>query len=157
MKKILVVYYSLHGNTKKVAKAIAKSFNADVEVIVDKKDRSMLINWFMSASNEELRTSTKIETSIKNPADYKLVIIGSPIWEGIVPAIKEYLKTNRSKFKKVAFFSTFGASAENAFYQMETIINKKPLATLEIQDRQVKNREYKIKVKKFCSEIKRGL
>lgn len=157
MKKILVVYYSLQGNTKKVAKAIAKSLNADVELIVDKKDRSRLVNWFMSASNEELRTPTKINPPVKNPADYKLVIVGSPIWDGVVPSVKEYLKINKSKFNKVAFFATFGASAEDAFYQMSEIINKKPVATLEVQDRQVKMKEYKDKVKKFCGEVRKGL
>jgi len=157
MKKILVVYYSLQGHTKKVAKALAKSLNADIEGIKDTKDRSNLVNWFVSASNEELRTPTKIKVPKKNPADYKLVVVGSPIWDGIVPAVKEYLKMNKSKFKKVAFFTTFSASAEDAFYQMQKLIHKKPIATLGIQDREIELRKYKDYVKRFCGEIKRKL
>jgi len=155
--KTLIVYYSRYGNTKKIAHAISKNFHSNIEEIQDMKDRSKLVNWFMSASNEELKTPTKIKTPEKNPSDYNLVIIGTPIWDGITPAIKEYLKMYKSKFKKVAFFSTFGASADDAFYKMEKIINKKPIATLGVQDRQITKKEYKNRVKEFCAEIKKNL
>jgi flavodoxin len=152
--KFLVVYYSRHGSTEKVAKKIAKSLKADIEKIEDKKDRSKLVNWFMSASNEELKTPTKIEETNFDTKDYDLVIIGTPIWDGITPPVKEYLKQNKSKLKKVAFFSTFGASAEDAFYQMEKVINKKPIATLELQDREILLKKDSKRIKEFLNEIK---
>ena len=108
MGKILVVFYSLKGHTKKVGSEVAKLLKADIEEIKDLKDRSRIISWQTSAFDEELRTPTRIQKSEKNTLDYDLVIIGTPIWEGIVPGVKEYL--SRNKFKKVAFFSTFDAA-----------------------------------------------
>jgi len=150
--KILVTFYSRHGHTKKVGEKIAKILGADIEEIIDKKDRNRLVSWFASAFDEELRTPTKILPLKKNPSNYNLVIIGTPIWSGIAPPIETYLSKN--KFKKVAFFATFGASAENAFYIMEKL-SKKPLAILELQDRQIEIGEHKKLIKNFCRTIKK--
>lgn len=120
--KILVAFYSRHGHTKKVGTKMAKTLKADVEEIVDTKDRSILISWEKSSFNEELRTPTKIEKSKYNPSEYDLVIIGTPIWDGISPPVKSYLSKN--KFKQVAFFSTFSAAAEDVFCVMEELSKK---------------------------------
>ncbi len=153
--KSLVVFYSRHGHAKKIAEKVAKILKADVEELQDTKDRSMLATWFASAFDEELRTPTKIKTPTKDPSKYDLVIIGTPIWDGIVPPIRAYLEMNKNKFKKVAFFSTFHASAEDAFYVMSGITGKKPIAILEVQDRQVMIGEDKPLINEFCREIKR--
>lgn len=149
--KTLVVYYSRHGHTRKVAESIARALNAEKEEIVDKKDRKHLATWFLNAFDEELRTPTKIEKVEHNPKDFDLVVIGTPIWDGITPPVKKYLALN--KFNKVAFFITFGASAENAAYVMSKIVNKKPLAVLELQDREIRLGAEK-KIKEFCRTLK---
>ncbi len=152
--KILVTYYSRHGHTLTVAKKIAKQLDAEMEAIIDKKDRHSLKTWFLSAFNEELRTPTQIERVKNNPFDFDLVIIGTPIWDGITPPVRKYLSTY--KFKKVAFFITFGASAEDAPYVMEKICQKKPVAILELQDREIMLGEADKKIKKFCQQIKKS-
>jgi flavodoxin len=151
-KKVLVAFYSLKGHTRKIGSEIAKLLKADIEEIKDLRDRSRLISWQTSAFEEDLKTATKIQKPEKNPLDYDLVIIGTPIWDGIVPAVKEYLTKN--KFKKVAFFATFDAASEDAFYVMEKICKKKPIATLEVQDRQAFSEEAMIKIRNFCKKIK---
>jgi|TARA_B100001971_G_C18251112_1_gene578292 flavodoxin len=153
-KKILVVYYSRHNNTHRVAELVAKTLGAKTERLVDKKDRSHLLSWFKGAFDEELKTPTAIQPLKNNPKDFDLIIIGTPIWDGICPAIKTFIKQNKTKIKKLAFFITFGASPENAPYIMEKLSNKKPITTLEIQDRQIDNNEHLPKIKEFCKEIK---
>ena len=54
----------------------------------------------------------------------------------------------------MAFFTTFGASPENASYIMQQLIVKKPLAVLEVQDRQIDHNEHLEKIKRFVNEIK---
>jgi flavodoxin len=149
--KILVAYYSRHGHTGIVGKKIARKLWADVEEIRDVKDRSNLQTWFQGAFNEELRTPTRIEETRYNPGAYDLVVIGTPIWDGISPPVRAYLKNN--KFKKVAFFATFGAAAEDAFHDMKKLSGKKPVAVLGVQDRQIDLGEHKNLIKEFCSEI----
>lgn len=143
--KVLVAYFSRHGHTKKVGKKIAKILKAEEEEIIDLKDRSKIINWFYSAFDEELKTPTKIQKLQYNPSDFDLVVIGTPIWDGIPPAVKEYL---RNKFKKVAFFITFGASAGDAPSDMARL-SKKPVAVLELQDRNLDDK----KIRSFCKEL----
>ncbi len=151
--KILVVFYSRHNHTKLVGELIGKILGAKVEELIDKKDRNHLISWSKSAFDEELRTQTKILPVKNNPKDFDLVVIGTPMWEGVTPAVRAYLSLYSSKFKKVAFFATFNASAENAFYVMEKLSKKKPIATLEIQDRQIHVKDHKRMIKDFCREI----
>ena len=150
--KTLVVYFSRHGHTEKVGRKIAKALRADVEEIKDVKDRSHLVSWSESSFDEELRTPTKIMPLKYNPLDYELVVIGTPIWDGISPPVKAYLSKN--KFKKVAFFITFSAAAEDVAYVMEKLAGKKPVAVLELQDRQIDLKEDKKLIKGFCREIK---
>ena len=152
-KKILVVYYSRHGHTGKVGKRIARALWTKVEEIKDIKSRDHLVSWEKSSFDEELRTTTKIWELKYDPKDFDLVVIGTPIWDGISPPVRAYL--SRNKFKKVAFFVTFGAAAENAAHVMGKLAGKKPVAILELQDRQIDLGEHKKLIKEFCSEIKR--
>ena len=149
--KTLVAYYSLQGHTEKTARMISKFMKADLEIIQDTKSRDHLKSWQGGAFDEELRTPTKILPTTYNPSDYDLVIIGTPIWDGITPAVKTYLKKN--KFKKTAFFITFAAAAEDAAYQMEKL-SKKPKAILELQDRQIQLGEHRKIIKNFCRKLR---
>ena len=149
--RVLVAYYSLNGHARKIGSEAAKILKADIEEIKDTKDRGNVISWQTSAFEDELHAPTRIQKPSKNSQDYDLVVIGTPIWDGLVPAVKAYLSTN--KFKKIAFFSTFGAAAEDVFYVMSNICKKKPIATLEVQDRQAFSSEGMERIKVFCREV----
>ena len=86
--KILIVYYSRTGTTKKIAEELSKNFNADLEEIVDKKNRAGAIGWVMSGRDNIKKALTEIEEVKNDPSQYDLVIFGSPNWVGtIAPAI----------------------------------------------------------------------
>ncbi|MAG02846.1 hypothetical protein CMI42_05910 [Candidatus Pacearchaeota archaeon] len=155
--KILIVYYSRHNHTKIVGDLIGKLLKGVVEEIIDIKDRSHLINWEKSVFDEELRTPTKIKPMKSNPKDFDLVIVGSPIWHGITPALRAYLKQNKGKFRKIALFTTFSASAENADYVVEKLSGKKPISVLGVQDRQIWMGEHKRLIREFCERVKKLL
>ena len=150
--KTLVVYYSHKGHTEKVAEDIAKILGADIEKIEDQTDRSHLVNWALSVYDDDLTDPAKIATAKYNSNDYDLVIIGTPIWDGITPAVKSYLSKN--KFKQVAFFITFNSAAQDAALVMSVLAKKKPVAVLEIQDLQIKKPEGSELITEFCQEIK---
>ena len=145
MTKTLVAYYSRTGSTKKVALEIAKNLNADTDEIIDLKDRSGIKGWFVSGFDAFRSQSTEIKTK-KDSSEYDLVIIGTPIWAGReTPAVRTYMLKN--KFKKVAFFCTAGNKQSLAFKNMEKL-SKKPLAVLEIKEKQIPMSNETIK--KFC-------
>ena len=151
MKK-LVVFYSRSGNTQKVALEIARSLRADVDEIIDLKDRTRkIIGWLIAGKDASQKKLTEIKFK-KDPKNYDLVIIGTPIWAWtMTPAIRTYLSKN--KIKKVAFFSTAGSRKNKAFEEMAKL-SKRPVATCCIEERDIKANRYKESIKEFCDELK---
>ena len=78
--KILVAYYSRTGNTKKAALEIANKLGATADEIVDLKDRKRLIvGWLVAGGDASKGKLTKIKYE-KEPTEFDLVVIGTPIW-----------------------------------------------------------------------------
>lgn len=153
--KILVVYYSRTKTTAKIAKELSRELKCDIEEIHDRKNRQGILRWFIAGRDGMSKRTTIIEKTVKNPADYDLVIIGTPIWVNTTPAIRTYLKDNVNKFKKVAFFCTMGGSSgKNAFEEMVQITGKKPVAVMGLRASDVQKGDYCQVFQKFISEIK---
>jgi flavodoxin len=103
--KSLVVYYSRTGNTKFVAETIAAEIGADVEEIVDQKNRMGVGGWLSAGKDARQEKETEIALTMRSPANYDLIVVGTPIWASrITPAIITYLKKNDLSGKKVAAF-----------------------------------------------------
>jgi flavodoxin len=103
--KSLIVYYSRTGNTKFIAETVAAEIGADTEEIVDKKNRMGIGGWLGAGKDARAGVETEIEPLKKSPADYDLIIVGTPIWASrVTPAITTYLKKNDLAGKKVAAF-----------------------------------------------------
>lgn len=147
--KILVVFYSRTGNTRRVGEEIAKNLNADIDEIIDKKKRSGIIGWLRCVKDAFFKKLTEIENK-KRPEEYDIAIIGTPVWAGTIPpAIRTYLSQN--KFNKTAFFCTYGTDKSKTFNEMAKL-STKPQAVLELKDKKIK--ESKEKIKSFCQTFK---
>ncbi|TFH04736.1 MAG: flavodoxin, partial [Candidatus Thorarchaeota archaeon] len=68
----LVVYYSRTGNNRTIAETIAKSLSADIDEIIDKKNRQGRLNWLLAGKDSRSGNLTKIEFQ-KNPQDYDTI------------------------------------------------------------------------------------
>jgi flavodoxin len=100
----LVVYYSRTGNNRTLAEKIAEALTADIDEIIDKKNRKGRLNWLLAGRDSRARKFTKIEYK-KNPQDYNTIIVGAPIWAGNpIPPLRTYLQEIDLKGKRVAFF-----------------------------------------------------
>jgi flavodoxin len=133
-KKILIAYYSRTGTTKKLAETLAKELNCDLEEIKTARDRKGPLGYLISGREATLKKSAKILPAAKNPAEYDLLIIGTPIWTfNVSSPARAYLSQNKDRFKKVAFFCTQGGGGhERAFKEMAEICQQHPLATLAL-------------------------
>jgi len=121
--KTLVVYYSRTGNARFVAQTIAAEVGADIEEVVDQKKRSGPIGFFTGGSDARRGKETKISPTTKSPAEYDLIIVGTPVWASRpTPAITTYLKNNDLTGKKVALFFTRGGKKPTAFDQTKALI-----------------------------------
>jgi flavodoxin len=121
--KSLVVYYTRTGNARFAAETIAAEIGADVEEIIDLKKRSGAIGWLSGGSDARRGKETEISTTKKSPADYDLIIVGTPVWASRpTPAVTTYLKKNDLSSKKVALFFTQGGKKPTAIDQTKALI-----------------------------------
>lgn len=154
--KILTVFYSRTGTTKKVAEELSKRLKSDTEEIIDLTDRSGIKGWLIGGRDAKKEKLTKIKPTKNDPSKYDLVVIGTPIWAWTVtPAVRTYLANNKSKIKKVAFFCTEGSSGhENAFKCMGESCGKKPINTLFLTTKDFKSGNHKVKLELFLKNLK---
>lgn len=157
-KKILIVYYSRTGTTRKLVEVMKEELRGDVEEIIDTKNRKGLVGYIQAGRDAMKKYLTKIEKPSKNPADYDLVIIGTPIWSwNVSTPVRTYLSELKGSFKQVAFFCTMGGSgAEGAFSSMKELIGVDPIATLSLTNIEIlKNKDLKSleKLNKFIANL----
>jgi flavodoxin len=154
--KILIAYYSKTGNTKRVAHDIAQKLGADVEELVDKKKRTGLLGYFRSGRDGMKKIGTEIGELSKDPAEYDLVITGSPVWGwNIVPAVRTYLEQNKGKIKSHAFFVTSGnTDSEKLVGYLKEIMDSDPLAHVGFSTEQLKEEKvYGERLAKFVDSV----
>jgi flavodoxin len=153
--KTLVIYYTRTGNTKFIAETIAAELGADIEEVVDLKNRQGKLA-FLPAGRDAMRgKETEIDQTKRTPADYDLIIIGQPVWAGSpTPAIRTYLNKNDLSGKKVALLFSdinLGQAVEktkalmpNSTFVSELALSK-PLENKE---------EKKKKIADWCNTLK---
>lgn len=141
--KILVVYYSRTGNTKRVAEDIAKGLNADMEEIVDTKKRSGLFGFIIAGKDATQKKPADIKEMQKNPAGYDIVIIGTPVWAWtITPAVRAYAMKYGSSIKQAAFFCTAGkTTAGEIVGKLEEILGREVYASVGFTEKELKSKD----------------
>ncbi len=155
--KILVVYYSRTNTTKKVAGEIASKLNCDLEEIIDIENRKGIISFLQAAKNSVQKKITKIEQIESNMSNYDSVIIGTPIWSWSMSiAVRTFLKQHGKEIKSFSLFCTQGKSGgEKTFREIEKILNKRAIATLELRTREVAENKHHEKINNFILNIKK--
>jgi flavodoxin len=109
---ILILYYSLTGNTKACCEALQKELGADILEIKDLKKRP----GFTTAIGSLFGMHTKIEPETPNLAPYSHIIPGSPIWTGKMSmAIRTLIDKNDFGGKKVIIFTTTNAYEQEKY------------------------------------------
>lgn len=91
-KKILIVYFSPTGTTKKVAEDISDILQSDIYEITatDPYTTEDLAYYTNGRADQEQNDSSihpKISGNIENMKDYDTIILGYPIWHGQAPRI----------------------------------------------------------------------
>lgn len=157
--KTLVVFYSRTGHTKQVAGDIVRLLGADVEELVDKKDRSGMLGYIKAGRDASKETLADLEPVKIDPAAYDLVIMGAPIWNwNMTPALRAYITANKAVFKNVAFFTLSGSTKPDKIVKkMEVLSGKTARASTGFfdSDLKVKNRAaYEAKLKAFADKLK---
>jgi flavodoxin len=154
--KTLIVFYSRTGTTKKLAEKIAEFLKADIEEIIDLKDRSGAVGWLASGRDAMKKKLTDIKKINNDISKFDLIIIGTPNWAGsVTPAIRTFLLKNKDNIKKIAFFCTMGGeNPGKVFIQMQELINIRPLGILALNAKEVIKEMNVEKIKSFIKSLK---
>jgi flavodoxin len=143
-QKVLVVYYSRSGKTSLAAEELRKKFNADIEELIDTKSRKGILGYILAGKDAVQGKLTEIKPVKYNPANYDLVIIGTPTWaSGMCSAVRTYINHNKKAFKRLAFFATAaGDGMDKTIKSLEELCIIKPEFTLGFSGKDLKNKSY---------------
>jgi flavodoxin len=152
----LVVFYSRTGNNRTIAESIASRLSADIDEIIDKKNRQGRLNWLLAGRDSRAGNLTEIEYQ-KNPQDYDTIIIGAPIWAwNPIPPLRTYLKEVDLKGKRVAFFICSKSDAYiNMFPRLvEMTPGSEHIGNFGIQEDRFRNEDYSADLEAFIDSIR---
>jgi flavodoxin len=149
--KTLIVFFSLTGNTRKIAQAISEELNGTLEEIQDTRNRNGIAGYLLSIMEAIFKKRSKIQEVKHDPSAYDLVIIGTPVWAfNISSPVRTYLEQKKNSINEAAFFVTCTASGGKKVLQdMTNLYGKKASALLEIKEEDIKSGKYLEKVKQF--------
>ena len=121
MKK-LVVFYSLDGNTRFVARTIAEAVAADI-LELNPKDgprKSGFAKYIWGGRQVMRKYKPELEAFDKKPEDYDLLFIGTPVWAWTyTPALATFFSTVPLKGKKIAVFCCSGGGKGKTLEKMK--------------------------------------
>jgi len=107
MSKILIVYYSLTGNTQFIAEALRDTIEADILELKPikelKADSGTRFMW--GGYQSTMKKKPKLMDFDINPLKYDLIILGTPVWAwNISPPMRSFLSKFDLTGKKVALW-----------------------------------------------------
>jgi flavodoxin len=153
--KTLVIYYTRSGNAKFMAETIAAELGADIEEVIDLKNRQGKLA-FLPAGRDAMRgKETEIAKTKRTPADYDLIIIGQPVWAGSpTPAIRTYVNKSDLSGKKVALF--FSDSSDQAVEKTKALMpNSTFVGELALPAKALENKgETKKRIADWCNTLR---
>jgi flavodoxin len=158
MGKTLIVYYSRTGNTRQIAAAIAAQLNADIEPIQDGRRRTGLWGYFRSAREAMQHRVIGLAGTTKNPADYDLVVLGTPVWaHNMCSPMRSYIAANRHYFKEIAVFCAQGGSGGSAVAaQVAELCGRRARATLILNEDDIKKERFAVQIDGFVQSLARS-
>lgn len=138
MSDILCLYYSRSGRTAAAMSEIARALDAELVEITDGVDRR---GWrgYLRAGKEAMRRAThplQPYTAQKQLGEYKMVILGTPVWAGrCCSPIRGLLKRRGLEMERVAYVLTRSSSGryEEIFEQMDQYTAQKHLAAASLR------------------------
>lgn len=128
MSKMLVVYYTFEGTTKRVAEAIAEKTASDIMAIKPVKEikSNGFSKYFWGGSQVVMGKKPELVPFSKAIDDYDVIFVGSPIWAGTyAPPIKTLLEEDFIKGKKVGYFYCHEGGDGKAAEKAKKAIEKK--------------------------------
>ena len=155
LKKILITYYTRSGHTEKLVTKLAEYLDADIEKLIDLKNRKGLLGFFRGGKDASQKKLTDIDQVKYNPNNYDLVVLATPTWASTVsPALRTYIEKHKTDFKNVAFLVSQGGGCNGKIYKdLETLTGKSPAAAVDFSRSELSSKTWAEKLKTFAENL----
>ena len=111
--RVLIVYYSLSGNTRALATLLHQRVGGDMVELETATPYPTEYRAVTEQAKRELESGFKppLKTTVDNVDSYDVILVGSPCWWGtIATPVITFLSENKLAGKTVAPFMTHGGS-----------------------------------------------
>lgn len=159
--KALIVYYSMSGNVKQTAEAIAAETGADllalypVKAYPDKGAKKYLWGGKCALMGDKPRLQPYIFSADR----YDTVIFGSPVWaSSFTPPLRTFIEENRAALagkRLAAFVCYMGSGDQKALKKLKKALNVERLAAEMVLNEPIAKpkEENAATIAAFCREL----
>jgi flavodoxin len=153
--KTLIVYFSRTGRTRQIAQAIASRLSADIECVPDVGNRSGIWGYIRSLREAMQQRVINIGAPNKNPSDYDLIILGTPVWaHNMCSPLRSYITAQKERFRAIAVLCTQGGSgASKVVGDIATLCGRTPVGTLVLNEREIEKDQFTAKLDGFIKSV----
>jgi len=158
MQRIVVVYFSRDGHTRRIAREIADACHAELEAIAETTRREGLWGYLRSALEAVLGLSPDLKPARHTPGPDDLLVIGTPIWFwNMASPVRSYIEAHRGRFEHVAFFCTCASSGQSKVLRdLGRLCRRRPIARLALTERECAQGAHGPALDAFVQELRRG-
>lgn len=156
--RILVVFYSMTGNTRQLAAEIRAAVDADIEEIREPNVRNGVSGVMRALCDALLRRKPSIEPIEHDPADYDLLVLGGPVWSGRIAApVRTYAHLHGRRARQVALFCTQGCEgADQALSELEWFFHPASRAALIVDAEHLQPAAHRDALLDFVCQLQRS-
>lgn len=113
--KLLIVYYSYTGKTRKIAECIARCLNADLAEMREIRGRSLWGVYVVGLIKALMGRTADIRPIEADTADYDSILVAGPVWAGRpVPMLYDFIREYDLAGKQVYGLLTCGDNGKKA-------------------------------------------
>lgn len=159
MMKILVVYFSRTGHTRRLAERLARELDATPMAIAETGSRLGFLGYWRSLFEAVAGRGAEIEKARRDPAEFDLVVVGTPIWGwNLSSPVRAFMRSHARSMPRAAFFCTMGGSGDRvAFEELQRLLGRAPEATLALTQAEVAHlgrADVKAKIARFVAPLR---
>jgi hypothetical protein len=158
-QRVLVCYYSMTGNTRRLAKTLGRALDAEIEELHESNPRRGLKGLARTVLDSVRQRTTALAPIHHDPAQVDLLVLGGPIWSGRLAApVLAYAGGPGRHAARVAFFCTRARRGpDRAFAELEQLCGRTRVASLAIQTRRMARASAERDIARFVAAVRRGM
>jgi flavodoxin len=132
--RVLVCYYSMTGNTRRLAQEVQAALGAGAEELREPRPRQGLPGVARALFDALTRRLPPLRPIHHEPAELDLLVLGGPVWAGrMAGPVRSYMAKFGRRAPRVAFFCTEGREgADQAFAELEALGGRERAAALVV-------------------------